>query len=291
MNVFYIFILRNASLSQLRNMASNFLASVDQDLSNYILEMLFLLLTFISTCMSACVVHEHCTKSGYMNVSDLGIAMHENDLQAVEDEVELFACDVNYDGASAVYISYDYEGNNDYENGTESEFKDDIELLGGFTPLHIGCIDGSTEAVKKLLEYPNIELENKNNEGSTPLFTAASWNLADIVIALCLKGADVNKRNNYGETPLQEAATYGNIETVKILVQFDADLNVLAGHHNETALLAAATNGFKDVVEYLADMGADLNIKDGFGRTALYWAIWLNYADIADLLEGKAAML
>ena len=108
---------------------------------------------------------------------------------------------------------------------------------------------------------------------------------------LCLEGADVNTKNNYRETPLQVAAINGKIDTIKTLVQFDADLNVVAGPHNETALTAAVVNDYIEVVEYLADMGADLNIKDGFGRTALYWAIWLNYADIADLLEGKAAML
>ena len=54
------------------------------------------------------------------------------------------------------YSDYEYTYTYDYivynEDGTESELKDDLKLVGGLTPLHIGCIDCSTEAIKKLLE-------------------------------------------------------------------------------------------------------------------------------------------
>ena len=282
-------------ISLLYNLARGKLLAVDQDLPNRMLEMLFLLFIFISSCSSVCIIHEQ-RDAGYVNVTDLGIAMHENDPQAVEDEVEIFGCNVNYDGASAIFKIHDYD--NHYEdvydynstlhdgNGTDNQ-----SFFGGLSPLHIGCIDGSTEAIKKLMEYPEIEIDPKNEEGSTPLITAAMWRNFDIAMILCMAGADANTKNDYDHSPLEVAATYGEIETIKTLLQFGAHLDGLAGHHNETALSTAASNGHIDVVEYLADTGADLNIEDDFGRTALYWAIWFHHPDIADMLEGRGARL
>ena len=101
----------------------------------------------------------------------------------------------------------------------------------------------------------------------------------------------INKMYCFNETPLFLAAMFGELKIIKMLVKFDVDLDALAGYHNETALAVAATFGYKDVVEYLTEMGASINIEDGYGRTALYWAIWFHEEYIADYLKDKRAIV
>ena len=105
------------------------------------------------------------------------------------------------------------------ENGTESTFEDDVFIMGGLTPLHIGSVDGSTNYVKQLLEHPDIDLDQKDDEGVTPLLSAVVWEHSDIVTLLCHAGADINTQNNYKGTPLYLATTSGKQALVTTIAE------------------------------------------------------------------------
>ena len=53
--------------------------------------------------IQTCHIHEHNRASGFMNVSDLGLAVHENDLKLVENLIRE-GCDVNYDKTAALFV-------------------------------------------------------------------------------------------------------------------------------------------------------------------------------------------
>ena len=87
--------------------------------------------------------------------------------------------------------------------------------------------------------------------------------------------------------PLYYAASFGLETVVASLVSADRnmDLNALGGRGASTALLVACYRGHYGVAKYLLDAGADPYCKDGSGLSALFWALWYGYVDIAELLR------
>ena len=131
---------------------------------------------------------------------------------------------------------------------------------GGFFGTHWGKVP-SCPASKTL---PN------NNDGVTPLYTAAEERRTEIVELLIKGGADANKANaNYdGDTPLYAAAKHGFTEVVELLIKGGADANK-ENNHGATPLYAAAKHRFTEVVKLLIKGGADVN-KENFKALPLY---------------------
>ncbi len=71
------------------------------------------------------------------------------------------------------------------------------------------------------------------------------------------KGADLSVANNNGWTPVKSAAGQGHLEVVKFLVEQGADLTV-ADDNGWTPVQSAAGNGHLEVVNFLVEKGADL---------------------------------
>jgi len=81
-------------------------------------------------------------------------------------------------------------------------------------------------------------------------------------------GIDINKQEEDGFTPLMIAIYYGDLNTVMMLVQNKADLNIVA-FSDETALILSLnyyteTKNFQ-ITEYLMDHGADFNFINKSG--------------------------
>jgi len=112
--------------------------------------------------------------------------------------------------------------------------------------------------VKLLLDAgadPNTALPG----GETALMTAARTGIAEPIVALLARGANVNAAEGRGgQTALMWAAAEGNVEAVKILIGAKADFRtrLSAGF---TPLLIAVREGQSDVVRILLEAGADVN--------------------------------
>jgi len=77
-------------------------------------------------------------------------------------------------------------------------------------------------------------------------------------------GVDVNVRNNAGTTALMYAASEGNIEFIKILIECNADVNIKS-LKGKTAKQIAEVKGHSSVVQYLNElnpMDIDIDIPD-----------------------------
>ena len=55
---------------------------------------------------------------------------------------------------------------------------------------------------------------------------------------------------------------------VRVLINAEADLNIMNIDHN-TALIAAASEGYSEVVRVLINAGADANVRNVYGETAV----------------------
>lgn len=107
----------------------------------------------------------------------------------------------------------------------------------------------------------------------TSLVRAVKMNDADRVRTLIYANVDVNERNYAGMTPLTIAAEKGNLTIVKRLVEDGAASVNMTSSYNLTPLITAAAAGHRDVVEFLLENGADPTIKDDLGKTALHHAM------------------
>ena len=173
----------------------------------------------------------------------------------------------------------------------------------GETPLMTCARSGNAEAVRLLLDQ-GAEVDAKESErGQTALMWAAAQRQSEAVKVLIDHGANVNATsatvsvhtpkiinessghlydfyndNVYlpevkgGFTPLMFAAQTGDLESLRILLEAGADVNG-ATRNDGSALVQAAINGQEKAALFLLENGADPNATDGYGLTALHWAV------------------
>lgn len=140
------------------------------------------------------------------------------------------------------------------------------------SPLHYVPATGS-EAILKMILAKGPDLDHLNNDGCSPL--RLSVRFANMVSILLEHGAKPDLSDHEGYTPLMVAATWGHYESVKLLLDHHADVNlrsVEADGTGVTAVFWAAEDDHPDIVKMLADAGANLSHKYRAGLTALHVA-------------------
>ncbi|KAF1318807.1 Serine/threonine protein kinase, partial [Globisporangium splendens] len=122
--------------------------------------------------------------------------------------------------------------------------------------LHDACRCGDIDQVMKLLDAGAPDSVNAMTaNGDTLLITACRYGKPDVVRVLLGYEADVNMPGGDGASPLCVASERGYVEIVQALVQHGADVN-LAKRDGDTALNLAAQGGFTDIVNLLLKYGA-----------------------------------
>lgn len=171
------------------------------------------------------------------------------------------------------------------EAGAAPDYFDSL----GRTPIHIAAIEGHIEAFEELVNgghNPVIVTE----VGATALHLAVERGRVTFMRSLFEKGlaqSCVNLRNKDGKGPLHLAAAYPEI--VNILLENGADPN-LKTSIDGTPLQYAVRKGAAESVQLLMEKGARLDIIDRYGESPLTLALAGNWAHIATLLlEGSDA--
>lgn len=80
---------------------------------------------------------------------------------------------------------------------------------------------------------------------------------------------DINSLDNSKLTALHWASAYGQVNSVKLLLNYKAKVNLL-GPEEESPLLLAAAGGHLEVVRLLLNYGADVNHVDHVGKCLTY---------------------
>jgi ankyrin repeat protein len=144
-------------------------------------------------------------------------------------------------------------------------------------------IEGLDKA--RVLVSSGADVSILNNDGQTALMLAASEGNAELIRFLGASDTDINRKNrSLGATPLMQGASRGSVETVQVLLDLGADLEV-RDNEGRTALMYAASNGTDDVVTLLLEAGADTSAVDKYGRTALSIAEAQGWRTIASALR------
>ncbi|KAK6542442.1 hypothetical protein TWF694_006395 [Orbilia ellipsospora] len=178
----------------------------------------------------------------------------------------------------------------------------DIYVAGGWTPIQIAARRGNREVVEVLIEngaalnqvtglpwgyhdYSPYDTDDANAEGKLAIHLAAEYGYEDIVRALIIGGADVNKAaRSYGRKPLTLAAARGHSAVVSLLIANGASINA-QDNDLRTALCKAIENGHSSVAKILIEHGADVNIA--YSGTQLHLAAQHGEEAVSRLLIEK----
>ena len=141
--------------------------------------------------------------------------------------------------------------------------------------LHWASAKGHGEVVELLVaKQPDLNL--KDADGKTALWSAVIEGQEAIVVRLVNGGAGVQSRDNKGNTLLHEALPRafdeGHVKIVELCLAKGLDVNALNNDHS-TPLHAAAWRGDGEFAELLLSKGADLNAKNKEGATPLAYAV------------------
>ena len=145
----------------------------------------------------------------------------------------------------------------------------------GNQPLHLACETALTSTVQHLLDC-NADVLDTNNFHQTALHKAAcsKRDCPEVCVMLIAKGAQVNVTDGNGDTCLQVAFQKGNTNTVVVLVENDADCNVL-NVCGETLLHLACKSRVEcvELCDKLISHGVNPCIADREGNLPLHVAL------------------
>ncbi|MDO8683286.1 MAG: ankyrin repeat domain-containing protein [Armatimonadota bacterium] len=127
-----------------------------------------------------------------------------------------------------------------------------------------------------------LSVDIKDND-VTSLFQAVSHDMKDVVRLLLSKGADLEAKDKDGGTPLFSAS---NKEMAQLLISKGANINAKSGTNGRTALHSTGDIG---VAEALIEAGLSVDVKDNNGVTPLFQAVYWNRREIVELLLSKGA--
>ena len=165
-------------------------------------------------------------------------------------------------------------------NGTDQNKK---------TFLHHAARLGNLELMRVLLDREGIDIEAKDESGTTALSYAVGQGNKAIVELLIRKGAKKDTQNSDGITPLQICIELGHAHLVRDLIN-PALINAV-NRDGYTPLHLATFKQNAEIIKILLESGADPNKSEKFGDNyyPLHYAVLLPSTEIAKLLLDGGA--
>ena len=158
------------------------------------------------------------------------------------------------------------------------------------------CERGKRSDIEKLIAE-GAAVNERNADGTTPLFVAVNNGNIEATKLLIEKNADVNAKTisgagfsdkfPVGSTPLLIACRMSDSAIADILLKNSADIKA-QDCYGLTALHYAAKRGNLPLIKLLLENGADINAKDQFGHTAEFFARDNEHDAAATFLQAKS---
>ncbi|KAJ3094706.1 hypothetical protein HDU96_001520 [Phlyctochytrium bullatum] len=160
------------------------------------------------------------------------------------------------------------------------------------TPLHLAATQTNSHVLTTLLNHDPV-IDATDSLDATPLYRAVmAGNLkavevllqsgADIDInALLYSGADIDASDDHRISLFTAAIRSGRVDICRLLLDHGADA--------DNALLEAMWCKNVDLVKLLIEFDANVNMKDKFGKTLLHLAEIVSTKEIVDILKQHGA--
>lgn len=173
--------------------------------------------------------------------------------------------------------------------------KTQAQGLGGLfgSKIHSAAKKGDLNAVKKLVEKKNSNVDLQNKNGETALHVAAANGNLEVMGYLLEQGALIDIQDAGGNTALHQAALAGFLDGIELLTTANSKIADVdhANYAGNTALHIAAWKGHLDVVQFFLKLGAQIDYQDKHGQTALQLASTWNHPEIVEDLIKRDANL
>ena len=153
----------------------------------------------------------------------------------------------------------------------------------GDTALQIAIGANSRELVQLILDHKDTDINLTDQSKNSPLLTAASWGLEDIVKLLIERGADTTIEDELGGTAMLRASDEGNTAVVQMMLKYSVDFRNI-DKLGRTILHGACANGHSDIARLLVDAGHDINPCGDRGETPLHDAGREGYVTLTETL-------
>jgi ankyrin repeat protein len=158
----------------------------------------------------------------------------------------------------------------------------------GTTPLYYACQNGNLMVVKALLARQDIEVNRENNEGVPPLYIACqNGHLMIVKELLSRQDIDVNKGPRNEINPLYGACQFGRLEIVQELLKHD-NIRVNDCCLGQSPLGYACEDGNLELVrELLNHKDIDIHAADLGWKIPIEQACYNGHFEIVKLLADK----
>lgn len=162
---------------------------------------------------------------------------------------------------------------------------------------------GSFEEVSNLLFSNKLTAftESQRDKGAYQIIRSAAGKKDKVMLSLLLtKFSEVNYALAFGSPPLFKSVLSGNEETVKLLLDKGAEVQVncsedlirttypYTSYRKLTALHLAAREGYLNIADLLLNRGADINEKDCYEETPLHVSV--KHPSVVQFLLSKGAL-
>lgn len=164
----------------------------------------------------------------------------------------------------------------------------DGEDIYGLTPFEEAINSGNLDSAQFLMQSgTHMDHVSEQYNANALMVAAYNGNVDAVKFCLTIKQININQQNIHGITPLMFAVLRNYPEVIKPLVDAGSDVNVVE-ENGYSALMLAAENGKSDMVTMLLEARADYALKNNKGRTASDIAIQKNHPEIAQLIADWA---
>ncbi|KAM8960234.1 ankyrin repeat and SAM domain-containing protein 3 [Pelodytes ibericus] len=157
--------------------------------------------------------------------------------------------------------------------------------LGGWTPLMYASYIGH-DAVVSLLLDAGVDVNCCTANGQTPLMLAASCGNESVAYFLIQQGAELELRDSRGWTALFHCTSAGHQRMLLFLLENGANGDVKEPAYGFTPLMEAAASGHEIIVQHLLNHGVKLTTTDLNGDTARMLAARYGHSRIVSMLDS-----
>ena len=167
-----------------------------------------------------------------------------------------------------------------------------LNLKGNAGPLYFAACNGYLESTRMLVEAgAEVDGADRSN-GRNGLWWAATEGHAVICGYLVDVGANVNhhlheRAERAGTTPLYQASARGHHDTITMLLEKKADINVKEWKSGHTALHIAAIEGDEEAVRRLLASNPDCTIRNFEDKTAAEMAAAAGHVRVESVIKAQ----
>ncbi len=197
-----------------------------------------------------------------------------------------FVNDIIYNSKKSIfdYFIYETKKNNISEiilNSKKINLSNSDGLLSDYLE------EKNEKMAKILLSRSDININEKNRSGETPLILAIK-NEYEEIVELLLSKPDINVNAKYsddGETALHYAIENKNKKIVELLLlQPNIDINIKDNSGTTPFHYASAFGNIEIIKLLISQQKINLDEKDDFGKTPLHYAVELGNKEVIQLL-------